>query len=707
MPDFISTSPKKLSKSVDSWGSTILSEIRGWGGLPPGTTADVQFFEKDKDKGYALGTVVLNTGATPVNVPVVVKDWKLYPLDTMEVEATHYPLTRKRLAELSSTSDPYESKVVSPFYGMDPGQNIRDSVLPPGYQRGLGKAFAEDEMITPKLTVTSRRPEYDAFLMDLDEHTIRAYQKNGTHDVLMGVVKKLKDGDHPVQVTGDCMVERVPEEDVNIVWIPKPSSDDVQKGFMTVIGCSGKAFDPALMRIPTKLITTHYSNTDGTDFALGAAILSTQDGPRAISEVNWGGPAGHDIGVKELDLSSLTASTFHVLAGDANGQNGGLHLVKPGFVILNLVNPATPKESYKAVLTDDCLLVCGDTFYGAASRGSGLAPGAGDHMNGFANRDSKSISGDWSKGASYVFVCTKDPAAQAFGPVCIDESSSYPISIGGKSFMGTEYTGSCGPKSIKVVRSAAFEDAAITGNKIFVPEHYACVRVDGVRQAPESPGKVGYMAKMAHEHHMDWLKVFSTDNGGTFSVDMPPTIKTAYQARLNRAVSGEITLDSLPAKLAEFVLCAAGVKGEQASAMIKDASTSAVEAYGVEYLPVGDFNQTPVSDELRMAKRAFVDSFRINLVKVGAVMPDKKTVDAVLGLGVANEDNADDYIDSIPRYEEICQELSRLLPRARIKGGPIAEEAIRKAMSAIENFLEQAEAYLSAKKVIESQSIAQ
>jgi hypothetical protein len=291
------------------------------------------------------------------------------------------------------------------------------------------------------------------------------------------------------------------------------------------------------------------------------------------------------------------------------------------------------------------------------------------------------------------------------------------MTVGDEVHMANEYTGFYGLTPVTIVRSSMFEDMASDGKsgkiKLLLPAGFKCSRIQGVIHSPSTPAEVGFISKMAHENSGDWIKGWSIDSGRTVCLDMPLPVKVAYQKVLDQNETG-LKLDRLMPKHAEFVLAAAGVLPKHAIEFVKSAQADPITAFGIHYRPA-ELRPEPSKEaaaQESLERQKLADSIQnklhelkiagAELYKLAAILTDKKTVDAVLGLGLANEHNVDDLIDAIPRYEEIVQELAVMLKDARISGGPVHEQAIQKAMIAVENFLEQAESYVAALQKIRS-----
>lgn len=686
MPDFIATSPKKLDKSVDGWGSAIKSELTSWG-MPPGSIINVGFGGgRDEARGSAAGTVTVTVNKIPVNIPVVIKDFKLYPMDVMEVGGKYSPLTKGRLKSIYASGSPFGGPVNMQKQVSGDGEDIASLITPPSYQTGMRKFMSSvDRTIVSQLVVNHDNPEIKDFYRSINPDIARLYKKNGNHDVLMSVMKK-EDGELKiVEHDGGAPKLRDPNE-VSVMWVPPPDEESVRNGFVTVLAASGRRFDPALMRLPLNQMKALYSNHSGIDPAGGGDVyVDLKDGEfKRLRSVDYGEHAIENIlGVSEKSIDDYRLKAHKVFTGARE-----LEVVRPRDVYA-AVHDCNTGEKTPGMVTANGKLLLGESFFGTA-------------------KNVEDLSGmcspcDPMSKKSVLFHDPADCDSIAFGPLKVKHTESCPIPTPDGPISSDVYVCEAGGSPVRVVLSDAFKDIAFGDGTVFAPAKYRTRDISGAHNAVH-PSQANFIAKAAADAHGDWMRLYSADRGTTITIDMPERVKVAYERVFEKEV--QMDFDGLPPKFAEFVVTAAGVHPDDAKNLVKEAQSSSITAYGIEYLePVKIASQQKEAEykiKLAELKREFSNRIRVNLVKEAANIQDKSSVDAVLGLGLADEHNVDAYIDNIPKYQEIVEELAQMLPAARSVGGPVTEEAIRKAMIAVENFLEEAETYLAAKQQLDS-----
>lgn len=697
MPDFISTSPKNLGKSVEEWPQSILAEISDWGGLPPESKLSLEFHEKKLEEGTAVGTVVMNIAGKPINVPVVITDHRLLPMDVMEVGGEYAPLTKKRLTE-AFTSGGQFSGTVHPSEVTDYGQNISQLVRPPStYRGGMGKlaSLMDAEGVIPHVTLTARRPAYQELLLPIDDALIENYKLTGTHDVLMGMLRKVTGEQVVTESKGGEIKPRDPAGDYSIVWVPRPTQQDIAKGWVTILGASGRGFDPAMMDLPVREATEFYSNPEAIDPMSTSAILvnNKRYAGKQIGGVIGEGLRGSFDGIKELNLGQLG-----LVKADILGADGQLH--EATTMIPRLVNLFAGGDKDMAGAVCDGKLIIGKRLFGR------ITGGAPDGLDRKRREQAPVLPWITPEAPPMIVMHCDDGCCPSFGPFEAVGRSTSPVTVGDKTFTVSSLDVVYGPNKGRISISDLFSTPIVSGNDVKLPAHFRHIVVHGgVMDSPDSPAAVGYLAKVAHQKRADWLRAFSNDKGVTVSLDMPVMVKSAYEAVLSANGIAD-SLNQLNPKIAQFIVTAAGVNPKDAENVVKTAQEEPVTVWGVDYLPVPAAKTAAATEhrysEMNELRRKYARLLWVNMVKEAAEIGDKKTVDAILGLGLVDESNVDEYMEAIPVYREVVQGLAKMLSRARVTDSPVSEEVLRKAMSAIEGFLEQAEAYLSAKRILEA-----
>lgn len=682
MADVIMQRPKQLNKDISAWGAQIIETIKEWPGLPRDTAVQVVFSDKDENTGSAVGSVVLViSGGKPIIAPLVIKNFILEPLDVMKVGKEFYPMTRSRIGDISSGQPSFSQTPYPRAYGAYAASDISKSVLPPGYGRGMYKFFSEGEMLLPKLIVTSSRPEVDMMLREIDHDSVERYYRNGTHQVLRVAIKKLE-GKHDspdvavAEVHGDHIKEIDPEE-VEIMWVPRPSEEDRKKGFVTVLGAGGRNFDPGLINIPSETALAIFSNKSGLDINLPGRTISS--GSLAGSN-----PYTDPVeGVKEIDMENVDRSAIiKILAAD-----GRMETVEP-YNTFARINPEEDPDCCAMIGYDELML--GERFFGKVYSNRerlGESYGVGLGRSGY-ERDTNS-----------VFFSKRD--GKLVGPFDVTSRSCSTETINGELVSFEIMKGSDDRGKVKIMKSSMFKDIGYAPSKgtteYFIPEDWDERDIRKVKTSAKSPGEVGYLAKTAHDLNKDWM--FVKNYGDHVSLDLPAPVKMAYEEELGKVAS--FTLSDLSPDIAEFIMISSGIEKNAAAEMLANSDHNGTTYYGVSYRPVVNHSEKLAADrQLYQLKEAFANNIRCWLVKEASVVGDVDTVDAMLGLGLANPENVDQYIEAIPKFEEISTRLANTLMKARTSGSPIAVEYLRKAMLAIENVIEQARSYVAAKSIL-------
>jgi hypothetical protein len=90
-----------------------------------------------------------------------------------------------------------------------------------------------------------------------------------------------------------------------------------------------------------------------------------------------------------------------------------------------------------------------------------------------------------------------------------------------------------------------------------------------------------------------------------------------------------------------------------------------------------------VGDALKVAFDKFnkdIPRLKLDMIKEASVLQDRSTVDAVLSLGLLNQENIMDYIQLAPTLEKVSSDLAKTLLTVRMGLSHIPERAVKTAM---------------------------
>lgn len=137
-PDVQDRSLTKLDTDVNVWPEEIIQRVRERVPQTAGTSSMVKFMKKDDENGVATGSVIINTADAAVTVPVIIKDFTLYPLDVMIAKGKILPFTPDYFGAVVSKNQVFDRIEEYPTYGglgRFEDANLWNAIYPPSLGR--------------------------------------------------------------------------------------------------------------------------------------------------------------------------------------------------------------------------------------------------------------------------------------------------------------------------------------------------------------------------------------------------------------------------------------------------------------------------------------------------------------------------------------------------------------------------------------------
>lgn len=170
-PEVQDMSLTKLDSDTAAWPEEIIQKLRERAPKTSGMSTMVKFMKKDDENGTATGSIILNSADTAVVIPVIIKEFMLYPLDVMIAKRKILPLTPDYLETVMSNNEVFKKIEEYPTYGglgRFEDANLWNAVYPPSLGRYAyaSAGYPVMDMIsdtldgTPLLEWVKANPEY-------------------------------------------------------------------------------------------------------------------------------------------------------------------------------------------------------------------------------------------------------------------------------------------------------------------------------------------------------------------------------------------------------------------------------------------------------------------------------------------------------------------------------------------------------------------
>jgi len=137
-PEMEDVSLHQLGSDVESWPEEIVTKVKERLPQAQSMSVMVQFKKKDDENGVATGSVLVNSADKVVVIPIIIKDFMLYPLDIMIANSKLLPLTTDYFSAVMMKDQVFDKIEEFPTFGglgRFEDANLWNSIYPPSLGR--------------------------------------------------------------------------------------------------------------------------------------------------------------------------------------------------------------------------------------------------------------------------------------------------------------------------------------------------------------------------------------------------------------------------------------------------------------------------------------------------------------------------------------------------------------------------------------------
>ncbi len=665
----------------------------------------IAWTKKDDGRGYAVGALQ----AGNASVPLIVREWRLAPLDTMIVNENALPLTAEVLAALMTKTQPFKGiaqnsrkGTESMFGGM--------SVSPTGHQTVDASAGmtrpAKTASFIDNLVSVDRKIVIDLLEKVSNDKTLQqGFIKNETTDILEKLAKKSTgvEEDRGAFLRG-LEVERqmVGKSEngeyyvkqacagVDHTWQERIPSTDIDK-FPTLAAENSTNLEKTA-EVPTQFIKMAKDNS--------FLAISTENKDWYITENDLSLEKVAEVSTK---LSDITSDLPEV-------GKFGCWVTEDGatdpFEIIGITKVANqiPLNVYK---TPDNTYLC-------------------------VNEDRAWFTFDKEpvKTAQIIKIAETRPEFGDTGVFVLGHSATKPVQVGALESdvekNTVKFAAWDGIKHFSVYLTNMDVDRIETvGSDIYLPKTASFIKLNekltkyndreqtALAKNAHIPNKIAFLAtdgfnqikfligagKHAHldkntceipestpflelgvEKQAEHLVIpcgenkIDRDNYGYYSLSGPEFNKYAEQGHTIR------DLNYYDAKWA-MIMCNSTIESCEKLASLKNNKRLLINNLNAS-IPV-QVCMNKIAEEYNTDIEPLLVNMQPTLLKCAASLSDRATVDAVLSLGVLSRKNVAEYVSMLPSYEAVMSDLASLLIMSRLGMKQVPEEAIKEAMEAL------------------------
>lgn len=671
-PEVQDVSLTHLGNDLEQWPEEIIQKFKERVPMASEMSVMVKFQKKDEENGTATGAIIINTTDKAAVVPIIVKDFMLYPLDVMIAKQKLLPLTPQMFQEIFMTTGAFQRIEEFPTYGglgRFEDANLWNAIYPPSLGRyAYASERAKEDPIGEVLSIVSKIPQC---------------MKTASYPLIDAIAPTVADGDKILD-----FFNKKPEY---LTGFHKHGHAKLIKKIANLQGVNMNEFRQGADKlIPNSIVMLRRESPDKY------SILSNSDEVFSPSLV---GPISRD------DCYSLVSKISDHVEDTMNevDQNGEKFLLLPSGkdnVILaqedqTIVEEATTFDSFRVktktgvtvegwvipkVIDFDMKPVDLKIFVGKTM--STIQPRiAGVRVK---NTNFRMPDETPKVGQTGTFVYQPDAShALATVPVTIRviEAEPYGYRMVCADLMG---------RPIKLRTNGSMELHRITpemNGYHTLPRNMKWVPMQGF--GPVSDTLESYAIKEAEENPRG-LPVHVISTGyGQFSIKGAQKYAQAIgwdQSLLSEAKAG-------------FLLASLGCGREKIASVLKEAKVRGrAEVFGLASPPLAA-EKLAAKKPLRDKAEKVASLLRRDLLKEASYIDNAQTVDALLALNFVNPDNIAKFIGKIPQLKAAISCLASCLLASRIGLKEIPEEAASTSMHRLIEVVDGLEKLRSAQEI--------
>lgn len=617
----------RLSNDLNQWPEEIIQKLRERAPQSQTHSCMVKFMKKEEESGTATGSVVITTSETAIIIPVIIKDFTMYPLDVMIAKGKILPLTQDYFNEATSKNQVFDRIEEYPSYsglGRFEEANLWNALYPPS----LGRyAYA-----------SAGYPLLDELSDSIDGAPLKEWIKeNPTYMVgfhkhgHMEVVKKVA---HLQPVN---MNEFSQGENNLLPRAVKMLRKDGPNKY-SLLSSSDKVFTPALDGMnrdsAVKFMSTISSNAEDDMNDVD------QNGEKLLST-----PA-----VEDAVFLAQTTKTY-VEKADQFG-----HYVvknKNGLSIEGVVIPKVIDFNQKLV---NLKIFLGKTMstiqpeiYGVRLQNSRFQPECTPPSVG--------------QTGTFIYQPAKTQSLATI-PVTIKTITNDVgiLKIDAMDLMGRPY-------HLKVSTDMGLKRIARLGDHYLLPREMKWIVMEGFGEVTNSPES--YAVKTAAQTLTTTPVKLGYNGFERYS--LRGINKYAKEARLDHT--------NLHSSEVKFLLTCLGAGSQKIASSIKMAKTKGLaEIHGLRFIPTRSEKIASARPQAAFLVKAAKEIKR-NLIKEASYVDNAQSVDALLSLNFVTPENISKFIGKIPHFKATISNLASALLGSRLGIREIPEEASSVAMA--------------------------
>jgi len=650
-PEVQDVSLTHLSTDTNQWPEEILQKFKERIPRSEGLNLMVKFMKKDDEMGTATGSIVANSNDRAIVVPIIVKDFMLFPIDVMIAKGKLLPLTPDFFSEVFQKGDVFERIEEYPTYGglgRFEDANLWNAIYPPALGR-YAYASAGYPLLDQISGTIKNAHELKEWLEQNPAYAVN-FKKHGHQDL----IKKLANL-RPVNMNEFSQGEEnlIPK---SVMMVRRENENKY-----SILSSNDQVFSPAISPVLDYDQCRRFmaTITDAVDDAMNEV---DQNGEKMLR-------------VPEPSDSVILAKTDEEIAEVADSFDAYSVKSNTGVSVVGLVIPKVIDFDQKPV---DLKIFIGKTMQTIQPEICGVR----------LKNDRMELPGQMPNiGQTGTFVYQPDKShALATVPVTIKSVSTI-----GQSLNVVAYDLMGRPYRLRTESTMGLKRIALAHDGTYLmPKEMKWIPMQGFGPVSNSPES--YAVKVAGAKITDRPVTIIPTGFGQYSVK--------GLGKYAAAAGWDPT--NLEGHQMRFLLTSLGVSQMKIAQVQKHAARKGhAELHGLRQIPL-------VSEKVAAARPTAEKLLKIskllrrNLFKEASYIDNAQTVDAMLALHFVNPDNIAKFIGKIPHLKGAISTLASCLLASRVGLKEVPEEAAATAMHRLVEVVDGLEKLRAAKDIVPS-----
>lgn len=635
-PEMQDPSLTQVSAEVDEWPEEVVSKLKERIPQANGLNIIVKFMKQDEENGAATGSAVVGDAKKQVIVPVIIKDFMLYPIDVMIADKKLLPLTPDYFNAVFSGTAAFQKLEEYPTFGglgRFEDANLWNATYPPSLGR-YAYASAGFNIMDQISDTLSENDIAEFKKMASDPAIMSNFYKHGHADLVKKVANLRPVNMNEFRQGADNLIKK------DIFMLRKDGPNKY-----SILSNAASVFSPSLVTMPKEDL--YGFMTTISDKVQDDINDVDQNGEKMIITYKPDAQFGEPYIDGTISPKIEMAHEFdHYIVKDKAGVEF------EGMVVPTVINFDMERTPLKLFLGKTMSTVQND-FAGVRVENSRWQLEGQDFRVGQTGTFFWRPKGNHSKCLATVPVTIKSIAEGIDGCRYLLKV----VDLQGRTF------------KIKFNYDGHLERIAPMGEDTYLmPNGFHWYPMEGFKEVSSSLPDYG--AKIA--------AVTKTANPVTL-------ISTGYgQYALKGAEKYASAMGWDPSNLhgyqAKFLLASLGASQEKIAQFTKQASRSGKAViHGLHYVPTKNEKIARALPKAQKLHKIAAD-MRCNLIKEASFIENSQTVDALLSLNFVNPENISKFVGKMGQLKSAISTLASMIVASRLGIKEIPEQAASTAM---------------------------